>query len=480
MEYELLNEDQKKLINEIDKIQDPKQTEFLKIIFTGSAGTGKTTTIIEAIKRIKAKNLKLMILTPTHQSGIVIQKMLEKNEIKQEVQTIHSYFDITPEITDKGERKFIPRIKDIEINEDIFIIDEASMINKELLDIILNKLKLKHLIFIGDKYQLPPVKEQYSPVFALPYKTITLEKIMRTDKNLETFEKVRNLIKKYETENYKASIEELYEILKVFNLYNEREFNELFMKFIEERFKNNKKVKIGSFTNNFVDYYNLHFRNYDNEIENKKDLFSKDDKLILNNPYNYLLFNSEDYLNEHFFFAAPNILKNGEEIKVKEVKDIEFKLNKIFDIKEVFEKVKSKTPENEFIVINDKLKSFEINLKVTLIETTDKRLFLTTTNEETKRFLDELFKLAKSYTLIQKNKSKRKSFWKTVYSISDKIINVNYAYASTIHKLQGQTLDEVFLDIRDFMHLYDYDYNLFLRLIYVGITRTSNDVFILK
>ena len=121
-----------------------------------------------------------------------------------------------------------------------------------------------------------------------------------------------------------------------------------------------------------------------------------------------------------------------------------------------------------------------MDLNVTLIETDKNKLFLTTTNEETKKFIEELFELAKEYTLIELNKNKKKKFWKLVYSISDKIIDVNYAYASTIHKLQGQTLDEIFLDIRDFAHLYEYDYNLFLRLLYVGITRTKNNVYILK
>lgn len=54
----VLNEKQQELINQIDLIDTSNSNEFLKIIFTGSAGTGKTTTIIEAIKKIKEKKLK--------------------------------------------------------------------------------------------------------------------------------------------------------------------------------------------------------------------------------------------------------------------------------------------------------------------------------------------------------------------------------------------------------------------------------------
>jgi len=472
-----LNDDQKKLLDEIDKIGETE--EFLKIIFTGSAGTGKTTTIIEAIKKIQDKKLKLMILTPTHQSGIVIQKMLAKNNINQPVHTIHSYFDITPELTDTGERKFIPRIKDIDIEEDVYIIDESSMINQELLNIILNNLKLKHLIFVGDKYQLPPVKEMFSPVFSLSYKTIALEKIMRTEKNLESFQKLRLLIKKYEEENYKAPLNEIYEILSVFKLFEEADFPNFFNTYTKERFDLKKNIKIGSFTNNFVTYYNMHFRTFDEEVENKNDIYSKGDKLILNNPYNYLLFAPNDKLLENHFFAASNILKNGEEIKINEVKKIKLELNKMYEIHKAYNKVISKIDSKNFLILPKHLK--KMVLEVELIKANGSgKLFLTTSNEETKNLIKELFDLAKSYTLVESNKKARKSLWRTVYSISDKIIEVNYAYASTIHKLQGQTLDEIFLDIRDFMQLYKTDYNLFLRLLYVGITRTSNEVYILK
>ena len=39
---------------------------------------------------------------------------------------------------------------------------------------------------------------------------------------------------------------------------------------------------------------------------------------------------------------------------------------------------------------------------------------------------------------------------------------------------------EIFLDIRDFIPRFNTDYNLFLRLLYVGITRTRNNVYILN
>jgi len=483
-----LNEDQLKLINEIKNIEE--RTEPLKIVFSGSAGTGKTTTIISALELLQNKKCKTIILTPTHQSGIVVKKMLLENNMECPVNTIHSYFEIKPEINDKGRKVFIPKLKEIDIEEDVFIIDESSMIDDSLFNIIIKNLIGKHLVFVGDKYQLPPVGLNFSPVFSnderiKKFKKINLEKVQRTKNDgVKRFEQLRNFIKEFEEENKKRTFSEIYDLLSYFNLFNESEFAKYFNLFIEERFKNKKRAINGSFTNNFVNYYNLHFRNFDEEIEDKVEKYSKGDRLILNDSYNFLCFGNKDkIIPENYFFSASNILKNGEEVRVKEAHRKQLQIDKVFDLKRVYNIIcndRLKECQLNFPVLTDKLNQRKLLLDVWQIESEDKKIFLTTDSEETNAFIQELFELAKLYNFKEKNKGKRKQFWKIIYSLSEKIIKCNYSYASTIHKLQGQTVDEIFIDMRDFTQLYDKDYNLFLRLLYVAITRTSNKVFILK
>ena len=59
------------------------------------------------------------------------------------------------------------------------IIDEASMVNKEILSYIEKNTKDIKVIFIGDEGQLPPVGEPFSPVFHAEYPILELTEIIR-------------------------------------------------------------------------------------------------------------------------------------------------------------------------------------------------------------------------------------------------------------------------------------------------------------
>ena len=65
------------------------------------------------------------------------------------------------------------------IDYDLIVIDEASMINSHLLELI-KKSKFKKVLFMGDDNQLPPVNEDYSPVFCTEgIKVVSLKKVER-------------------------------------------------------------------------------------------------------------------------------------------------------------------------------------------------------------------------------------------------------------------------------------------------------------
>jgi len=513
-----LNEEQQKVLEYFK--EDPKKLGYgRKLILTGSAGTGKTTTLVELLKMLKEQKRSVQILTPTHQSSIVIHNMLSEQNIKGvNITTIHSYFEIRPDINEFGERIFVPKLRDMMISADFFIIDEISMIDKDLFWIINKYLKNFDILFIGDPYQLPPVKETRSPIFDEPYDRIVLKKILRTKNDLfEIFEKVRFLIKEYEENKKKAPLSEIVSLIDHFHVYGEFEFNDFFNKFLEHRFgetilpmdsvdltdstesfSNEKRIKIGSFTNNFVNYYNIHFRRFDPEVKNPDELYSKGDKLIFNAPYNYIVFsNNSNELTDRNLLSTCNIFTNGEETKViKEPELVTFTLNKIKEFQEVIDRLRKILPDYlaslkdlyPFLFEDNKasylLKPIKFN--AFLLTAENKSKFLVPLGDGSKEDLFPLYKeavfdIAKTMNNQRKiSKNSKKNFWKFAYNFNDLCADVTYAYASTIHKLQGQTLDEVFIDLRDFINLYETDYNLFLRLLYVGITRTKNNVFVLK
>ena len=122
------------------------------VFITGKAGTGKST-FLEYFRRHTKKNV--VVVAPTGVAALNVKG-----------QTIHSFFNIRPGLIDKT--SFKPsRNKKIYGQIDLLIIDEISMVRADLFEAIeatLRQNKNKSMPFggvqlcvIGDLFQLPPV-----------------------------------------------------------------------------------------------------------------------------------------------------------------------------------------------------------------------------------------------------------------------------------------------------------------------------------
>jgi hypothetical protein len=74
---------------------------------------------------------------------------------------------------------------------------------------------------------------------------------------------------------------------------------------------------------------------------------------------------------------------------------------------------------------------------------------------------------------------RRSKAWRDFLTFNECVICLDFPYAMTIHKSQGSTYEEVYIDTDD---LYDNtahrgDYDMYLRLMYVGMSRASKKVF---
>jgi hypothetical protein len=108
----------------------------------------------------------VVVSAPTHKAKKVII-----NTTGKEGQTLHGLLGLRPDVDldnfNPNNPKFnpiaIPKITDY----NFVIIDEASMINQELYDLILEKTKNSRtkVLFMGDPAQIPPVGEKESVVF---------------------------------------------------------------------------------------------------------------------------------------------------------------------------------------------------------------------------------------------------------------------------------------------------------------------------
>lgn len=119
-------------------------------IITGGPGTGKTTITKVLIELFKNEKLKVEISAPTGKASKRISEVT-----KEEAKTIHRLLEISKYEDNMQEAIF----KDIkELDCDLLIVDEASMLDTYMLTYILRSIrKNKRLVLIGDINQLPAV-----------------------------------------------------------------------------------------------------------------------------------------------------------------------------------------------------------------------------------------------------------------------------------------------------------------------------------
>lgn len=130
-------------------------------IISGKAGTGKTFLANTLALKFKKKNITVACLA--HAAVKVIKEKF--NENLADFYTIAALLGF--EFNDTT-GKFSPNpYKDCPIQDcDLLIIDEASMINEEMLELILSmKKKTCKLIFLGDIGQLPPIRTLENPYY---------------------------------------------------------------------------------------------------------------------------------------------------------------------------------------------------------------------------------------------------------------------------------------------------------------------------
>lgn len=148
-----------------NNVADVDDTSTLYAMLSGSAGTGKTYIVNQFLQANKYK--RICVTAPTHKAKIVVQKMTARPAI-----TIHSLcglrINVDLETFDINKPQFDPLAEPMMGEYNIVIVDEASMINRGLLRMLKKTAKQTStkLLFIGDKLQLPPVKEQMSYIFS--------------------------------------------------------------------------------------------------------------------------------------------------------------------------------------------------------------------------------------------------------------------------------------------------------------------------
>ena len=138
-------------------------------VLRGYAGTGKSFCAQRIIKALQP-NGKIAICAPTHKAVHVLRRMAQEYDLQNvHITTLHSLLHVMPgEFDPEGRQK----LKANEWSREpwfsdfgLVVVDEASMIDSELLALI--EEKETPTLFMGDPAQLPPINETESPVFQM-------------------------------------------------------------------------------------------------------------------------------------------------------------------------------------------------------------------------------------------------------------------------------------------------------------------------
>lgn len=177
-----LSPDQEKTIQILYKwFTSPRRTPYITV--GGYAGTGKTTIVSIFRNKLfedkKYKNIKVAFVSYTGKAANVL-----KNTIKQEkathkgdtIGTIHSL--IYEPVVDERTKEIISWKKKEDVDADLIIVDEASMVDQNIWhDLLSYSIPI---IAVGDHGQLPPINGKFN---LMDNPMIKLEQIHRQAKD---------------------------------------------------------------------------------------------------------------------------------------------------------------------------------------------------------------------------------------------------------------------------------------------------------
>lgn len=178
-----LNEEQRNAFADVlNFINDPSR-KFHRI--SGGAGVGKSffiSKVADDILKHKGPDCPLWeiaITATTNKAAAVLKNSMQHR--RGEIQTIYSFMNLRVHSDfNSGTKKVVPTKRWVVHSRTLIIVDEASMVNKNLYDYIDKGTDSTcKILFVGDKNQLAPVKEHISPVYTLPHSESLLVQPMR-------------------------------------------------------------------------------------------------------------------------------------------------------------------------------------------------------------------------------------------------------------------------------------------------------------
>ena len=494
------------------------------MVISGKGGSGKTYTTLNSFDNLKeiTQNKKICFCAPTNsvvESNKKYKVILEKYFKNVEFITTSSLLGEKCVYDENGVKSFIINNKFIKLDKyDIIIIDEISMVNDTQIDYIVNNNKNSLILLLGDKNQLDPVNSSDTNI--LDNYNINLVKNMRCDKvdinKINEF--IINSIESFNN-NYFTFINEFYKLIyklknnnTIYVVHTLEELSDLYI----ELYKNDVSI-IGNYKNETCDKINekikekILFKNGLNCIDN---YFIGQQVVFLEQYENYNTSDFDTLLDikikkyEYELIDYNIFIKNVENIHI-DSKTINDKFNKIKESK--CEKVCNDfTIEDKILYIYQKIFNYLLNISNTVKEF--KKIIKEFNNYDTiyinsiklknnrikvlnSKYIKthELFYNSIKNKINNLNKSissfkglKIKKFYndfiiQTLYYLLDKYRNdifakISSAFSCTIHRLQGCSINNMFVNVEDIFRMTEKINKL--KCLYTATSRASDKLII--
>lgn len=424
----LTEEQEQAVSNAIYAIEHKK-----RYVIKGYAGTGKTTSLIELVKRCQLKGYSICLTAPTNKAVDVMRRKMRDANIDVDIMTTFKLLGLTVG-SSEGKKILKQGGPSNARNYRSIIIDECSMISDELLK-YLNKI-CDSFISIGDPKQLPPVGEVESGSFHAG-KTTELKTVIRQAAENPIIAASMLLREMIDNEKF-----DLVRLKQLFHLDNHTGIVEapyhVALKWMMDSFKstdfeeNNDKFRCVAWTNKTVNMINK--MAYNHVYGNPDTPFMPDQTVVLRN--NAM---EQFYVNQELNVKSLNIetvpyRPDGRDATVT-----------------------AAYAANQDLI--DPVRCWAVRLTA---EDDDEVAYYIDDNRTHERNISSLRDASKAHG----------SVWPLFFSYLDYYADLRHPYAMTVHCSQGSTFENQFLMIDDVMK--NPNTREMMQMLYVAVTRPSN------
>lgn len=437
------NQGQQKAINGIlEWLNTPNESldfnDYFAVL-SGSAGTGKTTVVKEILSQYRKE---VLLAAPTHKAKKVLS--LSAN---RPATTIHQILGLRPNVDLSNFDPNDPAFKQVDLTDlglpRLIVVDECSMINESLLKMLQDRAyEFKtRLLFLGDSYQLNPVKElSISKTFLVKHRFTLTEIVRQADSNPNTtlISLAREAVDNHNAFHNALQVESNFSVtsgkLEGYNITNSKDtfFTEIITKFSDTEAK---------YDTNFMKVLC-----YTNQLAAKINRYVKD---VVNPSVNLVA--PGDILTGYSNISTKSsgiLVENGADYIVIEVQEKNFSVNK-----KIYKGLDVKTDTTRFTILHP----------------------------------DSYPKFAEEVEFLY-NRAKRERRWRPYFAFRDNFIlmhdfytedqslitkkDIDFGYAITVHKSQGSTYNNVAIAYSNLLTCRDEKERA--RLVYVAVSRTRH------